>query len=113
KLRDQAFGFGNPEQERQAVAEDDEVSEHTAENEQPARSDEQRAGPATLVAVEARRDEAPKLKKHPRRTEKDRTHNRQLDPDDLERVHRVEHEQMFREAGRSERLRRGTLDEAP
>src|SRR5439155_13246303 len=80
--------LANTQQEFQAETESDKVSEASAEDEQSGGADDKRRGPAALAFVQAWSDKAPDLIKDPRRGEEDRRQNRQLDPHDVEDIHR-------------------------
>ena len=71
------------------------------------------ASPAAFVAVEAGSDEGPDLVQHPRRAEEDGPDHGELDPDDLETIHRVEDVELRRIAERLQRVRGRAADEAP
>ena len=112
-LRDDELAFRDTQQERQAVGKNHEVGEHTAEHEESRRTDDQWRRPAAFVAVESRSDEGPELVEHPGRADKDRPHDGQLDPDNLETIHRVEDIELRRIAERLQRVRGRAADEAP
>src|SRR6266478_2560887 len=80
--------LSDAQQKLQAVTERHEVGETSAEYKQTRSADDERGRPAPFLLVETRGDKTPDLVQNPGRGDEDGSQDRQLDPDDVENIHR-------------------------